>query len=90
MPLFKFAEPLLIAVLPHYDAMYVAAREYIYSADEFQKIDRLLRKNAPLNWSPHYLWHVAITKKPKAQDKTYLQIALARYQSIIDEGKMRK
>lgn len=77
-------------VLPHYDVMYVAAREYTYSADEFQKVDRLLRKNAPLNWSPHDLWHVAIVKKPKDQDKTYLQIALARYKSIIEEEKRRK
>ncbi len=77
-------------VLPHYDILYVAAREHSYKVEEFEKVERLLRKNAPMDWSPHFLWHVTIVNKPKGQEKTYFELALEHYKSIIDEKRKHK
>jgi hypothetical protein len=45
----------------HFGTMYVVAREYRYTAQDFQGVEKALRvalKN-PSKWSPHKLWHKA-------------------------------
>jgi alkylated DNA nucleotide flippase Atl1 len=48
-----------IDVLPHFDTLYVVAREYGYSAAEFEKVGRALQKvmieKAPPDWTPQPL-----------------------------------
>lgn len=71
-------------VLPHYDLLYVTAREYRYSAEEFGRIRKALAEVVPNDWSPHIMWHVAISTKPKGFEMTYFERALRRYQELFD------
>ncbi|MBV8634141.1 MAG: hypothetical protein JO002_06600, partial [Burkholderiaceae bacterium] len=52
-------------VLPHYDLLYVTAREYEYSATDFKALEAKMRKVIPRVFgadgddaSPHKIWHV--------------------------------
>jgi len=69
-------------VLPHYDLLYITAREYRYLPEEFARIRRALAEVVPNDWSPHQMWHVAIATKPKGVEVTYF--ALQRYQEIYN------
>ncbi|NGX16158.1 hypothetical protein [Wenzhouxiangella sp. XN24] len=74
-------------VLPHYNLLYVTAREYQYSAAEFGRLQRGLAEVIPNKWTPHFMWHVAIAAKPKGAEQTYFELALATYQKIM--GRLR-
>ena len=83
-------------VLPHYNTLYIAAREYRYSKDDFQSIENWLHKVAEIgsfpsySLSPHHLWHLAIGTKPKDSAETYFERALSAYTKFIDEERERR
>lgn len=73
-----------------FDTMYVVAREYRYSMAEFLKLQNameILINKAPANWTPHFLWHMAIVQKPKGEAHTYLERAMLRYENLLAEFK---
>jgi hypothetical protein len=74
-------------VLPHYDLLYVAAREHAYVEEEFTRISRGLAEVVPDDWSPHFVWHFAVVNKPKGSELTFFEIALERYRQIVDARK---
>ena len=74
-------------VLPHYDTLYVAAREYRYSAEDFACVYRGLAEAIPNEWSPHLIWHVAVAVKPKGSEQTYFERALDRYRQIVEDAR---
>jgi hypothetical protein len=76
-----------------FDTMYVVAREYRYSISEFEKLQQAMQKliaKAPRDWTPHFLWHLAIVKKPKSDDRTYLERAMHRYDTLLAEFKAER
>jgi hypothetical protein len=76
-----------------FDTMYVVAREYRYTMAEFDKVRQNLEKlisKAPPDWSPHFLWHLAIVKKPRGEALTYLERAMARYSTLLAELKAER
>lgn len=81
-------------VLPHFDNLYVVAREYQYSEEDFEGINTRLHKvlleKAPPDWTPHHLWHLAIWKCPENSEQTYFQRALSKYECIIDELRKQR
>jgi hypothetical protein len=73
-----------------FDIMYVVAREYRYSMIEFENLHQTLKKlieKAPPDWTPHFLWHLSIVKKPKGEAITYLERAMLRYTTLFAELK---
>jgi hypothetical protein len=73
-------------VLPHYDLLYVVARAYKYSEEDFERIDNGLRnvlpKHLPPDYiSPHHVWHWVIYTKLK-DGRTVFERALARYSEL--------
>lgn len=74
-------------VLPHYDNLYVSAREHNYTRDEFERVERGLRKIVPRDWSPHRIWYSAIFRKLEGSEQTYFERALARYDTIIEKAR---
>ena len=69
-----------------FDTMYVVAREYRYSMAEFERLQQAMEKlinKAPPDWTPHFLWRLAIVKKPKGEDQTYLERAMSRYEALL-------
>jgi hypothetical protein len=78
-------------VLPHFDLLYVTAREHPYSTAEFDKIDKALRTAFPAHLkptqlSPHDLWHVLIYAKLK-DGKTILEKSLENYRELFAQLK---
>lgn len=76
-----------------FDTLYVVAREYRYSMAEFEKLQQAMEKliaKAPSDWTPHFLWHLAIVKKPKGEDQTYLERAMHRYDTLLAEFKAER
>ncbi len=83
-----------IHVLPHYDVLYVAAREYGYSETDFQKVEKALREVIPKHFpsdfsSPHDLWLFSIHKKLN-DGSTFFERALQHYKSIISDIKQTR
>lgn len=76
------------------DIMYVVAREYKYSQEEFTGLEAALRKSLASGnvskWSPHEIWHLTFRKKPKDCTLTYYQRAMAKYRALFDEIKAQK
>ena len=73
--------------------MYVVAREYRYSMSEFEKLQQAMKKliaKAPPDWTPHFLWHLAIVNKPKGDTRTYLERAMHRYDTLLAEFKAQR
>lgn len=70
----------------NYDTMYVVAREYSYTREEFDRLEsrvtKLLATDEPAKWSPHRLWRVVFRTKPKGSPETYFERAMARYREI--------
>ena len=83
-------------VLPHYTTLYIAAREHLYSKDDFESIENSLHKMAEIgsldsySLSPHHLWHLTIVKKPKDSAETYFERALSAYINFIDDERERR
>lgn len=77
-------------VLPHYNTLYVSAREYQYSEDDFRRIRRGLAEVVPNKWSPHFVWHFAVVNKPKGSQETYFQHALKSYVESIEKAKAER
>jgi hypothetical protein len=78
-------------VLPHYDLLYVTARAYKYSDDDFSRIDNALRKVLPKYLppeyiSPHHLWHAAVYSKLN-DGTTFFGRALAKYRELFESLK---
>jgi hypothetical protein len=78
-------------VLPHYDLLYVTARDFKYSESDFLRVEKGLKEVLPKylrpdQLSPHDIWHWAIYTKLK-DSTTPLEVALARYQELFDEAK---
>lgn len=76
------------------DTMYVVAREYSYSTEEFSGLEDALRKSLSAGhvsgWSPHELWHLTFSKRPKASSVTYYERAMARYRDLFARIKAAK
>jgi hypothetical protein len=73
-----------------FDTMYVVAREYRYSIAEFERLQQAMEKlinKAPPDWTPHFLWHLAIIKKSKGEDQTFLERAMSRYELLQAQFK---
>lgn len=77
-------------VTEHYDTLFVAAREYRYTEQDFQRIEVALREKIPNGWSPHYMWHVAVVRKPKDSDETYFERALDVYKEFIENERQAR
>jgi hypothetical protein len=79
-----------IYVLPHYELLLVTARIYKYTQKDFDVIGRALREWVPKHLppelqSPHDIWRLAIYTKRKDKDnKTPLDLALARYRELMN------
>lgn len=81
-------------VLPHYDLLYVTAREFEYSTNDFARIEKGLKEVLPKylrpdQLSPHDIWHWAIYTKLK-DSTTPLQRALAKYQELFERAKAER
>ncbi len=76
------------------DTMYVVAREYEYSQEEFTDLELRLEKSLAsgnvLKWSPHEIWHLTFHKKPEGSDLTYYERAMARYRILFEQIKSKK
>lgn len=76
------------------DTMYVVAREYHYSTEEFAGIETALRKSLAAGnvamWSPHDIWRLAFLKCPKNSSLTYYQRAMSRYRELFTQIKSQK
>lgn len=74
-----------------FDTMFVVAREYHYSTEEFKRLgnalERVLVGKAPPNWTAHHLWHMVIEKKPKGEDLTFLERAMSKYEMLYADMK---
>ncbi|CAG0992689.1 hypothetical protein GPROT1_03162 [Gammaproteobacteria bacterium] len=77
-------------VLPHYDVIYVSARDYGYSQQDFARVARGLAEVVPKDWSPHKIWHHAIYRKPKGASDTYFERALAKYNALVDQLRLAR
>lgn len=81
-------------VLPHFNILYVVAREYNYSKEELEKLFEKMKKvfsgNLAPDWSAHDLWKLAINKKPKDCEASYFQRALKHYEELFSNLKLRK
>lgn len=81
-------------VLPHYDLLYVTAREYKYTNKDFQRLKRGLTEVLPKHLGPdqlsqHDIWHVAIFSKLK-DGTTPFERAVSKYKEIYAEAKASK
>lgn len=81
-------------VLPHYDLLYVTAREYKYSGRDFQRIQKglvevLPKYLGPNQLSPHDIWNVAIRSKLK-DGTTPFDRAILKYQALLESAKKKK
>jgi hypothetical protein len=78
-------------VLRHVGKMRIVAREYHFTAEEFEGLAGVMRKvltgKAPASWTPHVLWEMVIKERPKNSDQTYLQRALSHYDKLWAEMK---
>ncbi len=76
------------------DPMYVVAREYSYTSEEFTGLEGALKKSLAAghvsNWSPHEIWHLAFSKRPKDSPLTYYERAMARYRELFIQIKAEK
>jgi|GEM_PF-3612433 len=80
-----------IYVRPHYDLLYVTARDFKYSEGDFARIEKGLKEVLPKylrpdQLSPHDIWHWAIYTKLKDLS-TPFQRALEKYQELFDTAK---
>ena len=83
-----------IHVLPHYELLYVTAREYKYTASDFGKVERVLQEVLPRHLrpdqlSPHDIWGIVIHNKNK-DSITLLEKAIAKYKMIFDAAKSER
>ncbi len=75
----------------HFGTMYVVAREYRYSEQDFEGVEKALRvalKN-PSTWSPHKLWHRTFRARVKDSELTYFDFAMRRYEGLLAEFKSK-
>lgn len=76
------------------DDMYVASREYHYTQEEFDGIEKALLKSLEsghiAGWSPHRLWHLTFVKRPAESSFTYYQLAMMRYRALLLELKTHR
>ena len=78
-------------VLPHYDLLYITAREFKYSESDFARVEKGLKEVLPKylrpdQLSPHDIWRWSIYAK-LPDSTTPLETALARYQEFFDKAK---
>jgi len=76
-----------VNVLPHYNLLYVTAREFKYSEKDFRRIENALRVILPKHlepsqqMSPHGIWSVAISVK-LSDSSTIFERALSTYREL--------
>lgn len=81
-------------VLPHYDLLYVTAREFKYSESDFARVEKGLREVLPKHMrpdqlSPHAIWRWAIHAKLK-DGSTPFERAIAKYRELFEAIKATK
>lgn len=73
-------------VLPHYDLLYVVAREHRYTEEQLDMVERTLRRwtesEKLCDTSPHELWSMALRRTPKGGSTTYFDLALHHYRRL--------
>jgi len=84
-----------IHVLPHYDLLYVTAREYVYTHRDFERLEHALRVVFPKHLkpdqlSPHDLWHVVLYAELDDDKTTIFERALSKYGERYAEAKARR
>jgi hypothetical protein len=82
-------------VLPHYELLYVTAREYVYGPRDFDQLERALsvafpKHLKPDQLSPHDLWHVVLYAKSKRNGVTVFERALSKYKELYAEATRRR
>jgi len=82
-----------VHVLPHYNLLYVTAREHNYTAAKMAKLDRALRDVLPRilpedYLSPHQLWQFTIYYNLKSGGTPWLE-ALAHYNKLMETLRVR-
>ena len=78
-------------VLPHFETLFVTAREYNYSQSEFDVVAKALAKVvAKHDWGPHFMWHAVVANRPKGLDQTYFERALQKYEVMLKEMKANR
>ncbi len=83
-------------VLPHFDTLLIAARIFKYSESDFEKVRsalEILTKQGGIgsfDFSPHRLWHMTVTWKPKNTSESYFERALGNYRAIIENERKRR
>jgi hypothetical protein len=91
--IFAADEAEAIHVLPHLDTLYVASCEYCYSAPELERLGLILQwmlEKAPPDWSPHQMWRFVVSEHPDDSNETYFQLALRRYEGILDDLRAQR
>ncbi len=83
-----------VHVLPHYDLLYVTARVFKYSENDFARVEKGLKEILPKHFrsdqlSPHDIWHWAIYTKLK-DGSTPFERALAKYREIFENAKVAR
>jgi len=78
-------------VLPHYDLLYVTAREYACKSRDFERLEHALRVVLPKHLgpgqlSPHDIWHVVLCVKGK-DGTTIFERALSKYRELCAEAQ---
>lgn len=79
-------------VLPHYELLYVTAREFKYSENDFARVEKGLREVLPKlsdAFSPHDVWRWAIYTKLK-DGSTPLERALESYREVLELLRAKK
>jgi hypothetical protein len=76
-----------IHVLPHYNLLYVTARDYKYTTSDFARVRKALADVLPKylpsdQLSPHDIWRWALHAKLK-DGRTPWELALARYRELF-------
>jgi hypothetical protein len=77
------------------NTMYVVAREYEYSQEEFTDLETRLQKSLAFSgvatqWSPHKIWHETFKVKVKDSGLTYYERAMARYRTLFEQIKSKR
>ena len=83
-----------IHILPHYDLLYVTAREHQYTRAELDKLDLALRevlpKILPSDYlSPHDLWQFAVHYQLENQTTPWLE-AVEYYRGVFETIRIQK
>jgi len=80
-------------VLPHFDLLYVVARDYTYTVQDLDGLENGLKKgwiDGRLDKSLHALWKTILCSRPEGSARTRFEMALDRYREIIQSLRSSK